>query len=260
MGDYRGSQSPKGEGDIDYRQYVFSKKEFMWALPPTAAVVITVAVLFFHSLSAAIFVSPLGFPIVLFLRGKLRDRRQILLKRQYIDGMDAYLSALKAGYSAENSLSEAARQLRHMYGTDCMMAAEFSQMHRRLALNSNIEGLFSDLAERLGIEEAVRMAGIFAVAKRNGGILITVLEDGLRSMRAGERLRRETEAVVSSKKTEFYIMALMPPAMLIYMDSTAPSYMSPLFEGLRGRMIMAVLLLIYVGVAAAGLRMIRRKI
>ena len=101
------------------------------------------------------------------------------------------------------------------------------------------------------------MAEIFTLARRNGGILITVLEDTLRALRAKERLRGEIRTLLAARRLEFGIMALTPAAMLLYMEATTAGYLDPLYAGLQGRLAMSLLLLLYGGAVWLGIRLMR---
>ena len=219
--------------------------------------VLLLARLFYRSYAAAVFLLPAGYPAWLYGCAAVRQRQRRKLRREFIDAMDAYISALKTGFSPENALQPAVRQLRRIYGRTGTLAVQFSQMQRRLAVNEPLETLFAGLAERTGLEEVARMAEIFGLARRNGGILVTVLEDTLRAMRAKERLRGEIRTQLTARRLEFGIMALTPAAMLLYLETTTAGYLDPLYRGLSGRLAMSLLLLVYGGAVWLGLRLMR---
>lgn len=224
-----------------------------------AAAMLAAARLFYRTYWAALFLLPLGLGVVRLFGLRKKRRRTERLRMEFIDGMDAYISALKTGYSAENALYEATRQLRRIYGKNCLLAREFAGMQMRLSVNETLESLFAKLAVRTGIEETARMAEIIGLAKRSGGALITVMEDTVRALRARERLRRELRAQTTARRTEFMIMAAMPPGMLFYLELTASSYMDPLYRGLNGRMLMTLVLLLYAVSVIWGLRMMKAE-
>ncbi len=219
--------------------------------------VLLLARLFYRSYAAVVFLLPAGYPAWLYCCAAVRQRQRRKLRREFIDAMDAYISALKTGFSPENALQPAVRQLRRIYGRTGTLAVQLSQMQRRLAVNEPLETLFAGLAERTGLEEVARMAEIFGLARRNGGILVTVLEDTLRAMRAKERLRGEIRTQLTARRLEFGIMALTPAAMLLYLETTTAGYLDPLYRGLSGRLAMSLLLLVYGGAVWLGLRLMR---
>ena len=226
-------------------------------LPAVGLLLLCLGRLFYRSLTAGLLLSPLGWGMLVWYRREKTVLRQDRLRMEFVDAMDAYISALKTGYSAENALFESGRQLRRIYGKSCRLAEAFGEMQLRLSVNEPLERLFTELAERTGLEEVSRMAEIFVIARRDGGILITVMEDTVRSMRTGERLRREIRVQSTARRTEFLVMAVMPAGMLAYLEATAPAYMDPLYQGWIGRLLMTVLLLAYAGVVRFGLRVMK---
>ena len=238
---------------------VLAGRERIIAWLAAAAAMLAAARLFYRTYWAALFLLPLGLGVVRLFGLRKKRRRTERLRMEFIDGMDAYISALKTGYSAENALYEATRQLRRIYGKNCLLAKEFAGMQLRLSVNETLESLFAKLAVRTGIEETSKMAEIIGLAKRSGGALITVMEDTVRALRARERLRRELRAQTTARRTEFLIMAAMPPGMLLYLELTASSYMDPLYRGLTGRLLMTLVLILYGASVIWGLRMMKAE-
>ena len=238
---------------------VLSGRERAVAWIAAGAATLLAARLFYRSLWAAALLLPLGAGVVRLFGLRKKRRGTERLRMEFIDGMDAYISALKTGYSAENALYETTRQLRRIYGKNSLLAREFARMQLQLSVNETLESLFIKLAARTGIEETARMADIIGVAKRSGGALITVMEDTVRAMRARDRLRRELRAQTTARRTEFTIMACMPAGMLLYLELTAASYMDPLYRGLTGRLIMTLVLFAYAGVVFWGLKMLKAE-
>ena len=153
---------------------VLSGRERAVAWIAAGAATLLAARLFYRSLWAAALLLPLGAGVVRLFGLRKKRRGTERLRMEFIDGMDAYISALKTGYSAENALYETTRQLRRIYGKNSLLAREFARMQLQLSVNETLESLFIKLAARTGIEETARMADIIGVAKRSGGALYDI--------------------------------------------------------------------------------------
>jgi len=202
--------------------------------------------LFFKSLAAGgillVFLPLLVKPI----DRAMRKRRLELLERQFIDGMRSFAAALRAGFSPENGLLQVIPEIRRIYGEDAMLAEEFLMIRRRLTLGESMEDGLRDLADRSGIEDIREMAAVFAIAKRTGGNLAGILMETVHILEEKRRTKGEIRTMITAKRLEHRVMCLMPAGILAYLNLTGPEFIQPLYEGLRGRVIMSGCLGVYV--------------
>ena len=218
---------------------------------------LVISLLFYRSLSAALFLAPLGLAAVPLEKRRRREARRRELVLEFCDGMKAYANALRAGYAPENALVSGRREVCRIYGEGSMMAREFALMVHRVSVNSSMEEALTDLAERSGVEEIREMAEVFGIAKRSGGSLAGILTGTVRILEEQGRLREEIRTITTARRLEHRVMCLMPAAILVYVNLTSPEFLAPLYEGLRGRSLMTVFLLVYGLAAALGERILR---
>lgn len=213
--------------------------------------------LFYRSLWAGFLFLPL-LPILERAESVRRqEKRTQLLQRQFRDGMRALASALEAGYSVENAFGQAERELVRVYGKDGALPQEFALIRRRLSMSWTVEEALQNLAERSGIEDIRELAQVFTIAKRSGGPLPRILRRTVYMLEEKVRLREEIQTMITSKRMEFYLMVLLPPAMLAYVGLGGGEFLAPLYEGLHGRMIMSCCLALYFFAVWLGRRILR---
>ena len=230
---------------MDYRRYRPDKKERLFFGLEAAALTGIIALCFYNSLWA---IAAFPFVLLWFLkeRGKsLGERRRKALKLQFKDAVEGIAAALAAGYSAENAIREARKDLQLVYSGNTDMVQELSAMERKMDANQTIEAAMEDFAKRSGLEEAQTFAEIFAAGKRSGGDLIGITEDTARTITQIVETERQASMALASRKYEQKVMNLVPFAMILYLRIGCPGFLDPLYGNLTGICVMTGCLGVY---------------
>ncbi len=164
---------------------------------------------------------------------------------EFREVMTGISSALNAGYSVENSFKEAKMDLLLLYGNNSVMVKELDIINSKLMLNQPLENVLMEFARRCEVEDINNFAEVFQTAKRTGGHLIDIARSSADKISNKIETSREIRTMVSGKRMEGRIMALMPLAIIIYFWISSPGFLDCLYAP-AGRPIMTVLLIIYV--------------
>ena len=212
----------------DYRTYKLSAQEWGFYSVKGLALGAGAAWLFYRSFFALIFCIP--FMVLTVRRGqkKMQSGRKERLARQFRDSLTSLASALSAGYSVENAVEEAKKEMISVYGREGMIVEELEFLNRKLRMNCPVEQAFADLAARSGLDEIRQLADVFAIAKRSEA-----------------RMKEEIRTIMAGKRLEQKIMSGMPAAMLLYVSIGNPGFTDPLYQGILGRTVMSGCLLVY---------------
>lgn len=213
-----------------------------------------VYVLLDFCISYLFFYSPVAFAVLLpglflFFREQkrvLRRRRSEEIKGQFLDGIQMMAAALQAGYSAENALLEARRELGKMYQDEAYVTVEFSVMEAQLGMNRSIEALFQDFALRSGIDDIESFAHVFFTAKRSGGDLLAIIRNTVFCIRQKQETLQEIETCLAGKMMEQNIMSLIPLLILAYVKLTSPEFLEEMYQSTAGIAVMTICFLVYV--------------
>lgn len=239
------SKCQKNTKETDYRIYELSKKEKTRCAVCIAAISIIISFLFYKSmLPAALCVAVMPWVFKKYSE-ILKERRKDALRDQFILGMNAYASALRSGYSAENAIREAREEISRATGEGGLLVREFKLIERKLSYRESIESALLDLGDRTGIEEIENMSRIFSIAKRCGGSTSEIVTGAVGMLKEEKRVRSEITTLMTAKKLEYRIMCLMPAGILLYVNLTSPEFIEMLYEGLLGRTAMTIVLIVY---------------
>lgn len=231
----------------DYKSYYFSIQELMRFVVEGCLILGMVSFLFYDSVVAFLI---LLFPFLYFYLSKkqqmLCEKRKQTLNSQFREVILAVSSHLQAGFSIENAFYEAYRDIKMLYGKDSLMAGELSWLLRRVDNNELLEQVLSELAERSGLEDISEFAGIFAIAKRGGGDIRSIIMRSASIIGDKMEVRREIETMISEKKLEQRIMQCMPFFLIGYLSLTSPGFLDSLYHNLFGILLMTGCLVVYV--------------
>lgn len=155
------------------------------------------------------------------------------------------LSGLEAGYSIENAFTDACDELRQLYQQETDIEKEFRIICKGIKLNQSVESLLMDFGDRSGLEDVKNFAEVFVIAKRRGGDLITILKSSINTIQEKLDVKHEIDTLISGKRLEQNIMALVPMAILIYVNLTSPEFLQSLYKNIVGIIVMSGCLIIY---------------
>ena len=253
-------EATKGGTSIDYRKYDFQVREWIFYGLQGIGLILMAALLFFDSIWACIPGCPFLWYFYRWKRQELAAQRKKELCNQFREGIRSLSAALQVGFSVENALGEAAKDLRMMEWKEAYMVREFEEMQHKVAASQTVEQVFLDFAGRSGIEDAKVFADIFAAAKRSGQDLTRVIGNTVRIIGEKLEMEQEIDTILASRKYEQSIMSLMPFGMLFYLRLTSGGFLDVLYEGFAGRALMAGSLSIYLAVWRLGKKLVQIEI
>lgn len=231
----------------NYNEYHFTKKEFLKYLFQSVLLCAMINYLFYKTVW--IFLLMLPIP-VLFMKWKkkqlIRERRKIL-NYQFKDALNSLSVAVQAGYSIENAVRACTRDLERLYDRKTDIMEEFHYIESQQRVSVPVEELFLDFGERSGVEDIENFASVFYTAKRTGGDLDQIIQKVSRMLGDKIDVKKEIEATLAAKKSEQFIMSMMPAGIILYLQVTSPGFLNVLYGNPFGICAMTVCAAIYGG-------------
>ena len=187
-------------------------------------------------------------PAVFRIWGKEKEKREKKKRLiQLLDGMSAFADGLKAGYAAENAVTQSRQEMEVLYGNNSYISAQLRELERRLSTNQSLEEGFRKLFSDCGLKEGKQFQDIIAIVKENGGDMGETVRQGVKLSREKIRLTEELEALLSGKRFEGKVMKIMPLAVIWLLRTSSPEFLEPLYHTAFGRLCMTACLLLYAG-------------
>lgn len=218
------------------------------------------AYLFYNTWIAAILLIPVSVFYLLQWREDYCRKKEQEFRGQFQNGMQILASALKAGYSVENAIKETEKDLRPLYPKDSRIRREFNRMIHELNMNLTAEQVLKDMAKRIQQEDVDNFVTVFATAKRTGGDSISILKNTVQMIGDKIEVEREIQTLLASKKLEFNVMCIIPLGMVLYMRMAFPEFLSVLYGGIPGVILMSICLGVYAFAWRMGTKMIQIEV
>lgn len=205
-----------------------------------------IAVLFYRSAWAFVL-----YPIVIVvvykkMKSHKTNRRLLVVKEQFMSGMQVLNTSLQAGLSMENAWKEVEKELLLLYGEKAYFYQEVKEINHQIALNISIEKLLLNFAYRTQIEDIVSFAEVFDYGKRTGGSWKKIINATLFRMLEKQDALKEIEVVVAGKKMEQQVMNVIPLGIIAFLLVFSQDYMSVLYHNSFGVLCMTVCLIGYI--------------
>lgn len=229
----------------DYGEYHFSLREGVFVIVEGIGLVLAIGYFFYRSLVACVLFTPLFFFFVKEKKKDLSQKRRQELNVQFKDMVLSLSANMKAGYSIENALREAYRDMEPLYGAESPIALEMRHIVRGMDNNVMLEKLFYDLGLRSHLPDIMQFADVFLIAKRSGGNLTEILEKTAEVIEQKIDTDKEIQLMISAKKMEQKIMNVVPFLIIFYIGTTSKGFFDVLYHNLAGVMVMTVCLAFY---------------
>lgn len=242
------------------RRQDIGRRELAAASVKASAVILAMAYVFYDSILAVPFLIPLW---ALYLRECVMDisekKKQQFLE-QFRESIQAVSAALKAGYSVENAIREAQKDMAPMYDEDSRIRKEYSRMIRQLDMKMTLRSVLEQFAHRSGQEDVENFVTVFTASQKSGGDSISVIRSSVRLISERIDTEREIRNMIASQKLEFHIMCIVPFGIILYMKAAFGDFLSVMYGNPAGIMIMTICLLVYTAAYLTGRKLIKIEV
>ena len=174
--------------------------------------------LFYRSVIAVPLLSPLFLVYLYQWELTCMKNKERMFQVQFREALQALASSLNVGYSMENAVKEARKDLGLLYNADDRIMREFSLLVHQLNMNITAEQAFSEFAKRVSQEDAVNFAAVVKSAKRSGGDLMEILRSSITQICDKIEVQKEIQTMIAAKRLEFLVMSGIPFGILLYMQ------------------------------------------
>lgn len=244
----------------NYWQQDIRKIEYLRALLQGGLIILMVSYLFYGTWICAILFSPYLIRYMRSWEKQIMKKRQQAFRLQFKEAIQSLSAGLNVGYSVENALREACKDLKEMYRKDEIILKELSYIIRQMQMNVTSETALGEFAARTQDEDVQTFVTVFNMAKRSGGDTLEIIRNVVRQMGEKIDVEREIHTVISAKKMELRVMSVIPFAMIVYLRLSFPEFLSVLYGNVAGIVIMSVCLAIYLVAYEVGKRIVEIEV
>ena len=235
----------------DLSVYEFSRKENALFYSCLAAAGLIISYLMYRNIMFSAVMIPFAHRIKGFVTESIIKSR----RRRYISEFKDFLfmasTAIGAGRSMKDAISESIPSLLNIYGKRSILAGDLAKAYERMETGGeNDVSVLRDLADASGLEDVRDFVTIYSICKTTGASLITALGKAAGVIMEKMSIDREIEELVRRKEGEGLVIFAMPALIILFLNFTAPDYIAPLYETVAGRVIMTAVLASNIGIYA----------
>lgn len=169
-----------------------------------------------------------------------RRRRLEKLTKQLPDALDVIARGLKVGHPLNVTIGNVAKEMPDPIGT------EFGIVQDQVSYGDNIVDAFSDMAERLDLEDIRYLAVTVGIQHGTGGNLARVLQVLSQIIRDRAAMRKKIHAISAEGRISAFILSVLPFMIYGMINMTTPSFYAdvsndPVFYPIMGLILGLVL-------------------
>lgn len=230
---------------MNYEEYNFSKKEEIILFICFLVACAFFSLLFYNSPLLGICGLTFFFKFKKFVKSYLIDKRKIELRNEFKDCMLSFSTSFLSGRHMYEAISEAITGLPKIYGSDALMARELKEMLKKIQ-NSKYDDarIWTDFAERSGLEEVEEFAETFKILKSTGGNLPFAVQRGAMVISDKIAIESELKTLLAQKKSEGMVIGMMPIFIIIFLRLVSFEYFKVMYTEPGGRIIMTAVMAI----------------
>lgn len=232
---------------VEIRDFAVSKqrKKLIFPVIKNLIIIISLSWLFYDNILIFLLLIPIFLLLLYQDINKIKEQESCQRLMEFQDMLVIISQSIQVGSSIENAFVNAADDLVKIYHKDSVVMQSIYRIIYGLQMNVPIEKLVDDMAEQIPEEDVHVFASVFFGANKSGADLLEVIAFTADSLSEKISNKRETEQIISSKKTEQNIMNLVPVAILSYIKLCSNEFIAVLYHCPSGVAIMTFLLLIY---------------
>ena len=235
----------------DLSEYEFSRKENIVFYSCLAAAGLIISYLMYRNILFSVVIIPFARRIKGFVTENIIRSRRRRYMTEFKDFLFMVSTAIGAGRSMKDAISESVPSLLNIYGSRSILAGDLKKAYERMETGGeNDVGVLRDLADASGLEDVKDFVTVYSICKTTGASLITALGKAAGVIMEKMSIDREIEELVRRKEGEGLVIFAMPALIILFLNLTAPDYIAPLYETIAGRIIMTAVLASNIGIYA----------
>jgi tight adherence protein B len=233
----------------DFRVFQFSKKQKVRLYILFGLLGGILSLLFYQNIIFGVIIIPFFPKLRSFVEEKYSERRRREYLVQFKDFLFIAATSIGAGRSMKDAIREAIPRLVDIYDEDAILIRELNCVYHRISHgNEDDLDVLMDLALLSNQEDVVDFVTIYASCKVTGASLIRAMNQAAMVIIDKMTIEREIKELIRRKEQEGLIILASPILVILFLNLAAPDYIAPLYETIRGRIIMTGVIASTIGV------------
>jgi len=178
----------------------------------------------------AAFIGGLGLPR--WTVGLMGSRRVGKFTAAFSDAIDIIVRGIKSGLPVHDCLKIIGRESPEPLGE------EFRRLMENIGMGMSVEQSLEKMYERMPTNELRFFTIVLNIQAKSGGNLAEALGNLSAVLRARKLMREKIKALSSEAKASAWIIGCLPPAVVLLISVTSPTYMQVMYTDPRGHLML----------------------
>ena len=165
------------------------------------------------------------------------ERRSSSFTNQLGDCLMMVANALRAGFSFLQAMEMISKEM------EPPISEEFQHVMRDINLGATVERALDDMDKRVGSPDFSLVVTAVLIQQQVGGDLARILDTISETIQDRIRMRREVKTLTTQGRMSGWILVFTPIALALFMTSSNPNYLDPLFNHPIGQIILGATIL-----------------
>ena len=173
-----------------------------------------------------------GFGLPRWAVGMMATARTKKFTAAFPDAIDIIVRGIKSGLPVNDCLK--------IIGKECAepLAGEFRLLAENVAMGMTMEQALERMHERMPTNELRFFTIVLSIQAKTGGNLAEALGNLSTVLRARKMMGEKIKSLSAEAVASAFIIGSLPPAVVVLISITAPSYMGPMFTDPRGHLML----------------------
>lgn len=210
--------------------------QYMMVTIATIAVLTVLIMIFagFNLIGSALLGTAVGMFVPHWVVGRMGRQRVARFIGLFPEAIDLMVRALRAGLPVTEAIINAGQEIGDPVGT------EFRTIESGMRLGRDLDSLLWDIAKRITAPEFRFFIIALSVQRETGGNLAETLNNLSEVLRRRRAMRAKARAMASEARASTMILGSLPILVTVILSITSPTYIAPLFNDVRGLMLLGV--------------------
>lgn len=163
-----------------------------------------------------------------------------LIREELLRAVIIMNNAFKAGKSTLQAINIASKELPEPIND------EFKKMYLDMKYGLSVDKVFERFAKRVDLEEAVYLSSSLTILNKTGGDITQVFSSIERTLFDKKKLDEELKNISASPSMVVKVLFVIPIIFILVIYLLNPNYFEPLFSGILGYMIIAIIIVMFI--------------
>jgi tight adherence protein B len=153
------------------------------------------------------------------------SRRKKKFEEQFPDALTLIASSLSAGHTFLRAIQMMTEE------AEPPISEEFARVVNETQLGDPLVDALERMATRLDIRDVDWVVQAIRIQQTVGGRMADLLHTLADFIRAREEIRREIDVLTAEGRVSAYVLGVLPPGLAVFIQTTNPGYLDPMFRG-----------------------------